>query len=74
MELSAEEVRGPPQRNTLVNSAISAYEPGGRGFKSCRARQIIKGLQRCSPFSSVVLVLGCYYAAIVVREGGAGGR
>ena len=40
--LSAEEVRGPPQRNRLIIMAYLAglpgYEPGGRGFKSCRAR------------------------------------
>ena len=44
--LSAEEVRGPPQRNSLIIMALLTqdYEPGGRGFKSCRARQIIKYL------------------------------
>ena len=25
--------------NKPRNSALTAYEPGGRGFKSCRARQ-----------------------------------
>jgi hypothetical protein len=40
--LSAEEVRGPPWRNSLMIMALltqERYEPGGRGFKSCRARQ-----------------------------------
>jgi hypothetical protein len=27
------------------NLALTAYEPGGRGFKSCRARQIFIGKQ-----------------------------
>jgi hypothetical protein len=40
--LSAEEVRGPPQRKWLIIMALLTqkpdYEPGGRGFKSCRAR------------------------------------
>ena len=53
--LSAEGVRGPPQRKGLIIMALltqgASYEPGGRGFKSCRARRIIKGLQRCGPFS-----------------------
>jgi hypothetical protein len=31
--LSAEEVRGPPQRNTLINSAISARLPGYNGIR-----------------------------------------
>jgi hypothetical protein len=47
------EVRGPPQRNSLIIMALStrgeSYEPGGRGFKSCRARQINKGLQAMQP-------------------------
>src|SRR5262245_39172656 len=32
---------------------VPGYEPGGRGFKSCRARQFTheSGLQRCSPLS-----------------------
>jgi hypothetical protein len=30
---------------------VPGYEPGGRGFESCRARQILEGLQRCRPFS-----------------------
>jgi len=34
------------------------YEPGGRGFKSCRARQIINGLQKCGPFFLVWLTPG----------------
>jgi hypothetical protein len=41
--LSAEGVRGPPSRNLLIIMALltqkSGYEPGGRGFESCRARQ-----------------------------------
>ena len=43
--LSAEEVRGPPQRNLLIISAFwtQPYEPGGRGFKSCRARYSAAG-------------------------------
>jgi hypothetical protein len=40
--------------NTLMNKAFLArlpgYEPGDRGFKSCRARQINKGLRQPQPF------------------------
>jgi len=47
--LSAEEVRGPPQRKWLIIVALltqaASYEPGGRGFKSCRARQYSKGYE-----------------------------
>src|SRR2546423_1787667 len=36
-------MRGPPWRNSLIIMALftqrPGYEPGGRGFKSCRARQ-----------------------------------
>ena len=41
--LSTEAMRGPPWRNSLIIMALltpkSGYEPGGRGFDSCRARQ-----------------------------------
>jgi len=46
--LSAEEVRGPPQRKLLMTNMLltrlAYYEPGGCGFESCRARQQVKGL------------------------------
>jgi len=45
--------RAPPpkrQMEQFVALTGSAYEPGGRGFDFCRARQIIKGLQQCNPF------------------------
>jgi hypothetical protein len=45
--LSTEAMRGPPWRNSLITMALltqePGYEPGGRGFKSCRARQFSKG-------------------------------
>src|SRR6185295_17689025 len=28
---------------------VPGYEPGGRGFESCRARHKLKGLRRCRP-------------------------
>ena len=42
--LSTEAMRGPPWRNSLIIMALFPrdYEPGGRGFKSCRARQFSK--------------------------------
>ncbi len=44
--LSAEEVRGPPQTQVVdKNSIFDPYEPGGRGFKSCRARQYSRGYE-----------------------------
>src|SRR5436305_11851114 len=39
--LSTEAMRGPPWRNLLIIMALftqKSYEPGGRGFESCRAR------------------------------------
>jgi hypothetical protein len=46
--LSTEAMRGPPWRNSLIIMALLTrdYEPGGRGFKSCRARQISMTWQR----------------------------
>ena len=34
---------------------VLGYEPRGRGFESCRARHLFKGLQRCEPFFFVAL-------------------
>jgi len=48
---------------------LKDYEPGGRWFKSCRARQINNGSQRYRPFSFWPLLLGCYYRAIVDGDG-----
>src|SRR6266404_6046154 len=46
--LSTEAMRGPPWRNSLIIMALltqePGYEPGGRGFKSCRARQMHQGV------------------------------
>jgi hypothetical protein len=57
--LSAEEVRGPPQRKWLIIMALltqrKSYEPGGRGFKSCRARQFSNAYE---PQTRLVLLRG----------------
>jgi hypothetical protein len=37
------------------NLALTAYEPGGRGFKSCQARQILQRVAAMQP----VFVCAC---------------
>ena len=59
--LSTEAMRGPPWRNSLIIMALLTrdYEPGGRGFKSCRARQNSRTWQRKpSPPSCCGTVVG----------------
>ncbi len=41
---------GHRRRPESARLLVDAYEPRGRGFESCRARQSFKGLQRCKPF------------------------
>lgn len=48
-------VRRFKSMSQYVITHSSNYEPGGRGFDSCRARHTIKGLQRCGPFSFLAL-------------------
>ena len=46
---------------TTINCACRTnYEPRGRGFKSCRARQTIKGLQKCRLFFISVVLCPSY--------------
>jgi len=40
------------------------YEPGDRGFKSCRARHILEGLDDCRPFLFSVARGGCLEAPL----------
>src|SRR4051812_19576085 len=50
------------------SAALGAYEPRGRGFKSCRARQLLNGLRDRRPFFFPPLLPCCYFIQ------GGGGR
>ena len=39
----------PPPVKTIRYDDFSNYEPGGRGFESCRARQLLQGVGNCQP-------------------------